>query len=164
MIMMSAASTPTRGATLMTAEKSAVFFFGVSQTGVPTRISICQVISIFFLWKFYTRSNVRFSRIQRAALGRNSPTFRSDTPICEIFATSSDFHMASNFPESQPNRPPIGPAAYAPLIYVKRFPRRGPIGKKMFFIFIIPYFFIKVKSPRFFLIFHYMWLMFQERQ
>jgi hypothetical protein len=60
---------------------------------------------------------------QRAADGGQGPNFRSDTPIWNFFATSSGLHMAPNFPE------------------------KWTRSVHMVFIFIISYFFIKVKCP-----------------
>ena len=72
--------------------------FGVPQTGVPARISICQVISTFFC-ENAAEANIRSdSRIQRAGVGRPGPNFRSVYPIWKIFATSSDLSYAFNFP------------------------------------------------------------------
>ena len=72
--------------------------FGVPQTGVPARISICQGISTFFC-ENAAGANIRsVSRIQRAGVGRPGPNFRSVYPICKFFATSSDFLYALDFP------------------------------------------------------------------
>ena len=73
-------------------------FFGVPQTSVPARFSICQVISTFFC-ENAAEANIRsVSRIQRAGVGRPGPNFRSVYPICKFFATSSDFSYALDFP------------------------------------------------------------------
>ena len=98
--MMIAGSTLTRVATPTTAKKSppSEGIFGVPQTGVPARISICQGISTFFC-ENAAGANIRSdSRIQRAGVGRPGPNFRSVYPIWKISATSSDLHMALKIP------------------------------------------------------------------
>ena len=56
------------------------------------------------------RTSVRIPETQRAAQGRGGPTFRSLTPICDFFATSSDFSYAPHFPvKLGPDRAPIWP-------------------------------------------------------
>lgn len=72
--------------------------FGVPQTGVPARISICQGISTFFC-ENAAGANIRsVSRIQRAGAGGLGPIFRPVYPICKFFTTSSDLSYALNFP------------------------------------------------------------------
>lgn len=78
--------------------KILVFFLACRRLTSLARFSICQVISAFFAENARTRSNVRISQNQRAGVGRPDPIFRSDTPICEFFATSSDLSYGLNFP------------------------------------------------------------------
>ena len=87
--------------------------FGVPQTGVPARISICQVISTFFCKNAADPLKRSDSQNQRAGEGRPGPIFRPVYPICKFFATSSDFSYALNFPENQPPSGADRESAYA---------------------------------------------------
>ena len=101
-------------------------FFGVPQTGVPARISICQVISTFFYENAadsLKRSDSRIQRagVGRAGVGRPGPNFRPVYPICKFFATSSDFSYALNFPVKLGPRRADRESAYS-LSYKVKWP------------------------------------------
>ena len=92
---MTSASTPTRVATPMIVERRNPLNF----------LFILPIDKCLDLW--YNRGVV-----QRALDGRQGPNFRPANPIWNFFATSSDSHMASNFPENQAPRRADRESAY----------------------------------------------------
>ena len=72
--------------------------------------------------------------VQRAADEGQGPNFRSDTPIWNFFATSSDFAYAPDFPEKWP-RP-----AYADWFCIKP-EKLDPIGPYGFYFYYIIFFY-----------------------
>lgn len=69
-------------------------------TSALGEILICQVVSTFSRENARSKTSVRFSQNQRAAHEGIGSIFRSPTPICNFFATSSDLYMRSVSPET----------------------------------------------------------------
>ena len=95
--------------------------FGVPQTGVPARISICQGISTFFCENAADPLKRSDSQNCRAADEGQGPIFRPVYPICKFFATSSDLSYALNFPVKLGPRRADRESAYS-LSYKVKWP------------------------------------------
>ena len=113
--MMNAVLTPISVAILMTAKKQSFFIYKLFFKKVLTFAARCGIIE---------------RGVQRAGNDSGGPNFRSDTPICNFSATSSDFPYAPGFPVKWDPEGPIG----KPHIVNTSIESRGPIGPLIGFL------------------------------
>lgn len=69
-------------------------------TAISLRLGEGKNSPIFFVLPLDKCGRMWYNKegVQRAGNGSEGPNFRSDTPICKFFATSSDFSYALDFP------------------------------------------------------------------